>query len=128
MPDVKKVEYGGVIVKGPGHTYKYTTPITMHLKDKIILPADYVETSNQTLFVDGMPVVGRYHSHPCMEEYDVDDFSAADVYLDKGFHSDGYMLSECTGNVYWHDWQEDTGIAPVWHGHNIGYIKEADSR
>jgi hypothetical protein len=49
-----------------------------------------------------MRLVADYHNHLCLGKYKqlVGVFSVADILTNQGFHTVGYMLDGCTGNVH----------------------------
>ena len=50
--------------------------------------------------IPGMPIVADYHTHICEGRHFWGFFSPGDVAVNDGFHTVGYMLSLCDGNIH----------------------------
>lgn len=94
----QRQECGGVIYQ-QGANYFYTIPVTSKKSFGVVIP-QYLTTSPQ-----GMKIVADYHNHLCSIHNKVfaNFFSAGDVLVNKNFHSVGYMLSGCDGNIRRYD-------------------------
>jgi len=116
-------EWGGVIVWTP-RGYRITAPRTDAVFDSVELP-------HGKLY--GLTIVADYHMHVCASDHRpghhthvlTQDFSPWDVAENNAYHTDGYLLDTCWGNMYWYPYKEnmDPADGPL-RGYFIGWLKE----
>jgi hypothetical protein len=99
----RQYECGGVIYENSEHRYRVSAPLTSHKHFGLDIP-QYTEATPA-----GWRIVADYHTHICSQHNRLfaNFFSAADAYVNQGFHTVGYMLSLCDGNVRRYDPSQD---------------------
>ena len=99
----RQYECGGVIYEDSEQQYHVTAPLTSHMHFGVDIP-QYTEAIPQ-----GWRIVADYHTHICSQHNRLfaNFFSPADAYVNQGFHTVGYMLSLCDGNVRRYDPSQD---------------------
>jgi hypothetical protein len=125
----RQYECGGVIYEDSEHHYHVSAPLTSHKPFGV----DILQYSEPT--PDGWRIVADYHTHICSPHNRLfaNFFSASDAYVNQGFHTVGYMLSFCDGNVRRYDPSQDDRDDEVVHftsgreiyltcGHIAGWI------
>jgi hypothetical protein len=125
----RQFECGGVIYEDSEHHYRVTSPLTSHQHFGVEIP-QYNEAAPA-----GWHIVADYHTHICSVHNHLfaNFFSPADAYVNQGFHTVGYMLSFCDGNVRRYDPSQDDRDDEVVHftsgrevyltcGHVAGWI------
>jgi hypothetical protein len=96
-------ECGGVIYEDSEHHFRVSAPLTSYKPFGLDI-LQYTEARP-----DGWRIVADYHTHICSQHNRMfaNYFSAADAYTNQGFHTVGYMLSLCDGNVRRYDPSQD---------------------
>ena len=125
----RQYECGGVIYEDADHYYHVSAPLTSHKHFGV----DIVQYGEPTPV--GWRIVADYHTHICSPHNRLfaNFFSPADAYVNQGFHTVGYMLSLCDGNVRRYDPAQDDRDDEVVHftsgreiyltcGHIAGWI------
>ena len=125
----RQYECGGVVYEDSEHHYRVTAPLTSHQHFGVEIP-QYNEA-----IPPGWRIVADYHTHICSihNQLFANFFSPADAYVNQGFHTVGYMLSFCDGNVRRYDPSQDDRDDEVVHftsgreiyltcGHVAGWI------
>lgn len=126
----RQYECGGVIYEDSEHHYRVSAPLTSHKHFGLDIP-QYTEA-----IPAGWRIVADYHTHICSRHNRLfaNFFSPADAYVNQGFHTVGYMLSLCDGNVRRYDPSQDDRDDEVVHftsgrelyltcGHISGWIE-----
>ena len=107
----RQYECGGVIYEDSEHSFRVSAPLTSykHFGLEIL---QYNEP-----IPEGWRIVADYHTHICSEHNRLfaNFFSASDAYVNQGFHTVGYMLSLCDGNVRRYDPSQDDRDDEVVH-------------
>jgi len=129
----RQYECGGVIYEDSGHRYHVSAPLTSHKHFGLVIP-QYTEGVPES----GWRIVADYHTHICSQHNRLfaNFFSPADAIVNGAFHTVGYMLSLCDGNVRRYDPSQDDRDDEVVHftsgreiyltcGHISGWIEEA---
>ena len=129
----RQYECGGVIYEDSGHHYHVSAPLTSHKHFGLVIP-QYTEGVPES----GWRIVADYHTHICSQHNRLfaNFFSPADAIVNGAFHTVGYMLSLCDGNVRRYDPSQDDRDDEVVHftsgreiyltcGHISGWIEEA---
>lgn len=98
------IECGGVIYLGTDGDYYPTVPFTSFKPFGVDIPQ-----YNQPMPPGMVKIVADYHDHVCSKHNAVfaNFFSSADAYVNQGFHTVGYMLSHCDGNIHRYDPSQD---------------------
>jgi hypothetical protein len=125
----RQYECGGVIYEDSEHRYHVSAPLTSHKPFGV----DILQYTEPT--PGGWRIVADYHTHICSPHNRLfaNFFSPADAYVNQGFHTVGYMLSLCDGNVRRYDPSQDDRDDEVVHftsgreiyltcGHIAGWI------
>jgi hypothetical protein len=93
-------ECGGVIYRYqsaqvPYVLYLYSTPLTSNRRYGVTIPQLGRDAPRH------MKIVADYHNHLCVGTGRFAPlFSFADIITNKGFHTIGYMLDGCSGNIH----------------------------
>jgi len=130
----RQYECGGVIYEDSEHHYHVSAPLTSHKPFGV----DILQYAEPT--PDGWRIVADYHTHICSvhNRLFANFFSASDAYVNQGFHTVGYMLSFCDGNVRRYDPSQDERDDEVVHftsgreiyltcGHIAGWVDTSHS-
>jgi hypothetical protein len=126
----RQYECGGVIYEDSAQDYHVSAPLTSHKPFGL----DILQYSEP--IPEGWRIVADYHTHICSDHNRLfaNFFSPADAYVNQGFHTVGYMLSLCDGNVRRYDPSQDDRDDEVVHftsgreiyltcGHISGWIE-----
>ena len=99
----RQYECGGVIYEDSEHHYHLSAPLTSHKHFGLDIP-QYTEERSE-----GWRIVADYHTHICSRHNQLfaNFFSPADAIVNQAFHTVGYMLSLCDGNVRRYDPSQD---------------------
>lgn len=89
-------EYGGIIVRTPNGKFGASRPMTEgHASDTEI-------NEDNEAYEGSYPIVGDYHTHPCINGFVPGVFSPTDLKSARSYRLSTYILDECTGDVhYW---------------------------
>jgi len=100
----RQYECGGVIYEDSQHRYHVSAPLTSHKHFGLVIP-QYTEGVPES----GWRIVADYHTHICSPHNRLfaNFFSPADAIVNTAFHSVGYMLSLCDGQVRRYDPSQD---------------------
>ena len=107
----RQYECGGVIYEDSERQYHVSAPLTSHKHFGLDIP-QYTEGRPE-----GWRIVADYHTHICSQHNRLfaNFFSPADAIVNQVFHTVGYMLSLCDGNVRRYDPSQDDQDDEVVH-------------
>ena len=119
-------EFGGVIVQAKSGKFAASIPVTVGHADNMSIEED------PEAYADSLPIVGNYHTHPCINGYMPGVFSPADLHAARSLNRPTYILDECTGDVhYWapgdgydkpHDKMEELMGVQLATGKIVGHV------
>jgi hypothetical protein len=94
-PTSQYYEWGGLVAKMPNAKFVALPPSTDLSGDSVS-----IRSKNSTSFGLNAEVVGTYHTHPCVQEHDVEFFSPPDLQEAIYWHKLVFMGDFCTGGVH----------------------------
>jgi hypothetical protein len=107
----RQYECGGVIYEDSEQHYRVSPPLSSHKPFGLEI-LQYSEA-----VPEGWRIVADYHTHICSQHNRLfaNFFSPADAIVNQAFHTVGYMLSLCDGNVRRYDPSQDDRDDEVVH-------------